>query len=195
MTDLASPLADPPSRPAAVCTVCGRPLAPDQEWCLECGSGRTVIAGAPDWRLPVLIVAVVLAIVLGGAALLLGALNRHAGTLTVITTIAARPSGGPGSAPTPANWPPGLDGYTVILARAPSRTSATATADHLLGAALPDVGVIDTAEHPEMPHPVTWEVFSGRYPTYAAAQAAARTIDAHGHPGAHPALVQRPGQG
>jgi hypothetical protein len=193
MTELAPSGTGASGRQPAVCTVCRRPLAPDQEWCLECGSARTAIARAPDWRLPVLVIALVLALVLGGAAILLGDLNRHAGTLTVITTTAAKPTAA--SPPTVAGWPPGLDGYTVILARASSRANATATAERLLGAHLRGVGVIDTAEHPEMPHPVTWEVFDGRYPTYPAARAAAATLAADGHPGAHPALVQRPGQG
>ncbi len=50
------------------CPRCGTPLAPEQEWCLQCGTAaRTTIAATPRWRLPIAILAVVA--VLCGAAL------------------------------------------------------------------------------------------------------------------------------
>lgn len=51
--------------PAAVsCERCHAPLAVDQEWCLECGAARTRIHRAPDWRIPVAVVTVVIALAL-----------------------------------------------------------------------------------------------------------------------------------
>lgn len=64
--DQAAPAREP--APPARCPRCGTELAPGQEWCLECGTAaRTVIAPPPSWRLPIALVAVVVA--LCGAAL------------------------------------------------------------------------------------------------------------------------------
>ncbi len=45
------------------CEVCGAGLAPDQEWCLECGTARTRLQAPPDWRIGVAIVLAVIAVV------------------------------------------------------------------------------------------------------------------------------------
>jgi hypothetical protein len=45
------------------CPACGSELAADQEWCLECGAARTLIHGPPDWRIGLLIVLGVIAVV------------------------------------------------------------------------------------------------------------------------------------
>ncbi len=93
-----------PSRPArpdrspvgARCTQCGSGLAPDQEWCLECGSARTLIHRAPDWRVPVAIVATLLVLVVAGFGLAIIELSRDANrswalqaTQTTVATPAA----------------------------------------------------------------------------------------------------------
>jgi RNA polymerase subunit RPABC4/transcription elongation factor Spt4 len=44
------------------CQRCGSPLAEDQEWCLECGAANTVIRKAPDWRIALAVVSVVIAL-------------------------------------------------------------------------------------------------------------------------------------
>ncbi len=36
----------------------------DQEWCLECGAARTLIHRPPDWRVPVAVIATLIALVL-----------------------------------------------------------------------------------------------------------------------------------
>ena len=170
------------------CSLCGRPLAPDQEWCLECGAARTVIARPPDWRIPVLVATLTVLVIVGVLALVLSQLGSGAGRLQVI-------GAGPAparSTPTLAGWPPGLDGYTVILAQAPSQAAARRRGEALL-AHLSGVGVLDTAQHPEMKPPGVWEVFHGRYPSYAAALAAAGRLTRRGQPDAHPSLVQHPG--
>jgi hypothetical protein len=59
-----STTADAP--PTTDCPRCGAPLRPDQDWCLNCGTAVTTeIAGAPGWRTPVAIVAVVLLLAAG----------------------------------------------------------------------------------------------------------------------------------
>ena len=37
-------------RAARQCAACGATLEPDQEWCVECGTARTVLHRPPDWR-------------------------------------------------------------------------------------------------------------------------------------------------
>lgn len=46
------------------CQRCGAGVEHDQEWCLECGAARTVIHRPPEWRIPVAVVTVVVALVL-----------------------------------------------------------------------------------------------------------------------------------
>lgn len=45
------------------CEGCGAELAGDQEWCLECGAARTEVLAPPDWRVGLLIVLAVMAVV------------------------------------------------------------------------------------------------------------------------------------
>lgn len=52
------------------CPACGAELIEDQEWCLECGAARTVVHGPPDWRVGLLIMLGVIAIVAIVAAVL-----------------------------------------------------------------------------------------------------------------------------
>jgi hypothetical protein len=67
MSEVATP---PPPTEQRACPRCGSPLAPDQEWCLNCGYAvGTRIAPTPRWRVPVAIVGAVLALLV--AALLL----------------------------------------------------------------------------------------------------------------------------
>ncbi|HEY8582413.1 MAG TPA: hypothetical protein VIL49_05675 [Capillimicrobium sp.] len=48
---------------AARCPRCGADLAPEQEWCLACGTAaRTAVAPTPNWKLPILALAVTLAL-------------------------------------------------------------------------------------------------------------------------------------
>ena len=165
-------------------------MASDQEWCLECGAARTIIAAAPDWRIPLLLIGVVVALLAGGFAFALTQLDTTTPQVTVAATAAAqRPA-----TPAIGSWPPGLDGYTVILARRGSRADADRVARALAGQH-PGIGVLSTREHPQMRPTRGWEVYDGRYPSYALAQAAAGRAARGGQRQARPALVQRPGQG
>ncbi len=60
------------------CSGCGASLAEDQEWCLECGAARTLLRTPPDWRIPVAIVGVVVALVLIGLVIALVSLSIQA---------------------------------------------------------------------------------------------------------------------
>jgi hypothetical protein len=50
------------------CPRCAAPVAPDQDWCLACGAAaRTRLAPTPNWRAPVIALAVV--VLVAGLAL------------------------------------------------------------------------------------------------------------------------------
>jgi uncharacterized OB-fold protein len=44
------------------CRACGAALADDQDWCLECGAARTMLRRPPDWRIPAVVIGVVIAL-------------------------------------------------------------------------------------------------------------------------------------
>jgi hypothetical protein len=166
-------------------------MAADQEWCLECGAARTVIARPPDWRVPILVIGIVVLLVAGGFAYAISRLGGNAGKVTVVS---ASPRAKPAAARTIYAWQPGLDGYTVILASTRSRAAADAEAEKLT-AHSSDVGVLSSDQHPEMTRQGVWDVFEGRYASFALAKAAAAKAARAGEPQARPALVQRAGQG
>jgi len=69
----------PPSAPSdtrASCTRCRAALGDDQEWCLECGTARTVIRGASHWWIPLAIIGGVVLLVLAGFAIALIGLSQ-----------------------------------------------------------------------------------------------------------------------
>jgi hypothetical protein len=176
-------------RPAPFCALCGRPMEADQEWCLECGAARTIIARPPDWRVPLLVVALTLLLIAGGLVFAISQLSDNAGRVTVINETSAQRTS------TLAVWQPGEDGYTVLLAAAPSQSTARSAAIKLQAADLSGVGILAVAQHPQMRYRGPWLIFSGRYPTYALAHVAAVAAVRRGQSHAVAALVQRPGQG
>ncbi len=190
---MATTLSQPPRTESASCPQCGAAVASDQEWCLECGSARTIIHHPPDWRIPLALVAIVVLIALLGLAIALVNLssvaNRGATTTqarAATTTAAATP------APTISTWPVGLPGWTVVLATRRDAYAARVTARRIAASGIP-VGVLDTSQHPALT-PGHWLVFSGRYPTRTAADAQAAALLAKGETGARARLVARPGQ-
>jgi hypothetical protein len=75
------------------CPRCGAYVAPEQDWCLECGApARTRLAPTPNWRAPVALVAVV--VLLAGLALAFAftSLTSDDGNVSAGTTAAAQPS-------------------------------------------------------------------------------------------------------
>jgi hypothetical protein len=186
----------------AACPHCGARLAPDQDWCLECGAGvRIRIRQAPDWRVPVVIVAGVLALVAVGFVLVLVALSNGADR-SVAGAAAAPPAPAPAAkAPetttpaaatttptTPAAatieaWPAGVTGYTVVLGVIPSKAAATASATRIASAGIP-VGLLYSSDYSSM-RPGDWIVFSGTYNTRTQADAAATHLQAKGQTGAY----------
>jgi len=206
-------------RPLAEATVscdrCGAWLAADQEWCLECGSARTLIHSPPSWRAPVAIVGAVALVALAALVVVLIRLSADANRLAAEQS--ARPASSPSaqpitrtaaSAPAPppapspsiaagaaagqiASWPVGLGGWTVVLFASSERALAHGTARHIASSGTP-VGLLYSSQHPSLT-PGLWVVFSGRYPTATAATTAALKLQRAGYPSAHIRLVGPPG--
>jgi hypothetical protein len=75
------------------CPRCGANVAPEQDWCLECGApARTRLAPTPNWRAPMALVAVV--VLLAGLALAFAftGLTNDDGSVSAATTAPAQPS-------------------------------------------------------------------------------------------------------
>jgi SPOR domain len=126
MTDVATP---PPAVETRACPRCGAELAPDQEWCLSCGNAvGTRIAPTPRWRLPIVLVGTVLALLVAALVLSLVELGgdpqpvAKAPTEQATATPSAAPDDGAATAaPTTAPQPTPEAGAT------PTPTPADAT--------------------------------------------------------------------
>jgi hypothetical protein len=77
------------------CAQCGAQLEDDQEWCLECGSARTLIHRPPDWRVPLAVIGLVVAVALSAFVVVLVNLssdaNRRAALAAATATTATAP--------------------------------------------------------------------------------------------------------
>jgi hypothetical protein len=75
------------------CPRCGANVAPEQDWCLECGApARTRLAPTPNWKAPIALVAVV--VLLAGVALAFAfsSLTSDDGKVTAATATTAAPA-------------------------------------------------------------------------------------------------------
>jgi hypothetical protein len=203
-----SVVADPPrADPGTRCPRCGAELAPEQDWCLQCGAAaRTRIVPPPSWRGPVAIVATI--VLLAGAGIALAfvevtdqgqqptssaaAATTPAAPATppaAQTTTPATPATTTGAKPssnaTPAllTWPKGKAAYTVILLSTADHAAARKTAKALAKAA-PVVGLARSADFSNVPAG-SWLVFAGRYKDHAKAVTAAAAAKQHGATGAY----------
>lgn len=202
--------------PQTPCPRCGTAVEPTQEYCLECGlrlhtpglvptlaSGwRRRLHWYPgDWIWPSLL-ALVVAIVAGGAAILwtrdaasapsetlVGDTTQLPTTVATVTPTTAPPAPTvptattrttttprrPSRRRTLIEWPRRRGGWTLVLASLPTsagREAATAKARQALAAGLPQVGVLDSSRYSSL-HPGYYVVFSGVYPSLNEAQDAA----------------------
>jgi hypothetical protein len=203
------------------CPRCGTTTEPLQEYCLECGlrlhtpgivpalaeGWRRRLRWYPgDWIWPSLL-ALVVAVAAGGAAIWWTRDAQSAGSETLVgdtsqlpTTVETiQPTTAPTTPTTPTTttrtstapqsparrrlieWPRGRSGWTLVLASLPTsakRDAAAAKAQQALDAGLPQVGVIDSSRYSSL-HPGYFVVFSGLYDSLSAAQdAVSRAADA-----------------
>jgi cell division septation protein DedD len=179
------------------CPRCGSTLTDEQEWCLECGAGLgATIAAPPSWRGPVALVAVLL--VIAAAALVLALVElagdaEQVGEAPPATPTATPPPAAavptttpaPGSTTIPpatdatatpgpttaiAEWPEGLEAWTVVLESASTEEAAQQRAEELAGLGIP-VGMLDSDDHGAL-EPGRNVVFSGQYDSQRAADQA-----------------------
>jgi hypothetical protein len=128
MTEVADP---PPAATERACPNCGAALAPEQEWCLSCGTAvGTRIAPTPRWRLPVFLVGALLALIAAALVLALVELSgdpqpvAKAPTATATATPAGAPADDGGSAApvagaTPTPVPTAVPGTTPVPSTTP----------------------------------------------------------------------------
>jgi septal ring-binding cell division protein DamX len=179
----------PPAEPAAEprrCPRCGSALAPEQEWCLECGAevGMT-IASPPSWRGPVLLVGTLLAVAVIALVLALVELSRDAEQVAeqpAATPAPAAPAPTPEATTVPpasttpaiAEWPAGTTAWTIVLESSATREAADARAEELAGQGV-SVGVLDSNDFSSL-EPDRFVVFSGQYDSQRAADQARESL-------------------
>jgi hypothetical protein len=199
------------------CPRCGAAHEPQQEYCLDCGARLPAGGGGGrrrTWARPALFFLAVSGVATG-IAVAIGAIHSSSGTAagtisvvvstTAVTTTATTattpppPKPKPKPKPTPkprpsgglTTWPAGTNGYTVVLESIPSSSGAAlplAAARHAQRSGLPQVGVLASSSYASL-HPGYSVVFSGVYPTSAAASAALPNAHARGFPSAYQARV------
>jgi septal ring-binding cell division protein DamX len=177
------------------CPRCGASLRPEQEWCLQCGTGLGAHVAAPrGWRLPLAVVGGLLALALIAVVLAIVELSGDAEQVTTQPAPAptAVPTAAPPAAttpvpsatptptatpsPTPAatsglgDWPAGKTGFTIVLESSATRSAAEARGKELAGQGVA-VGILDSSGYRTLT-PNRFVVFSGQYPTRAEAKAA-----------------------
>ncbi len=197
------------------CPRCGTAVEPLQEYCLECGLRLQTPGLVPalatgwrrrlnwypgDWIWPSLL-ALVVAIVAGGAAILWTRDAESAASETLVgdttqlpTTVATvTPTTAPPAPTVPTTtarttttrrptarrtlieWPRRRAGWTLVLASLPTsagRPAAQAKARQAMSSGLRQVGVLDSSRYSSL-HPGYYVVFSGIYASLSDAQAAA----------------------
>lgn len=160
-----------------------------------------------DWIWPVLVGLVIAGLATGVAI----AVRDAGGTdTTLVATQPAQAGGTVGPAPEPEplpttapttepeqppppprnriiEWPPGTNGYTIVLESIPTsagRALATTKARAALRAGLQEVGVLNSSRYASL-HPGYFVVFSGIFDSLAEAQGALTAAQTSGYPAAY----------
>ena len=175
MTEVATP--PPPTERA--CPRCGASLAPDQEWCLSCGTAvRTQIAPTPRWRVPVVLVGTLVALI--AAALILALVELSGDPQPIakapVTTPTATPAGAPADDGGPAAPVVG-ETPTPVPTAVPSVTPAPTTTPDPAVTEQPDAAST-TGELAEWPADKTgWTAVLASTPSRSEAEKKARAAD------------------
>ncbi len=99
-----------------VCSNCGHAMAPEQDWCLNCGAAARGSVGGAGWRSAAGIAAITIALVLGAAAAGVAALTKKSPATPVTTTTVAQ-------APPPATSTPGVTTPSTPTTSVPAVTT------------------------------------------------------------------------
>jgi hypothetical protein len=165
-------------------------LAPEQDWCLECGNALTTrVERSPGWGVPVAIVAAVLAVVGAAVFITIGLLTDDAhraagggsGAAKAAPAARAKPAARTSStaAPAPAAkpvplWPRAKQAYTIVVAAPSSRKAAEARARSLI-AQRRVAGILRSDDYDFFGSGV-WVVWRGQYPDRATAEGQAPSV-------------------
>ena len=181
-------------------------MAPEQDWCLECGSAVTTrIARPPGWRLPLLVGLAVLALLGVGVAIAVSAISDdadraaagpgttsgsrtaaepvHRTTSTAPHTTPTRTASVPGAREATGGsavplWPAHQQGYSIVVPAGGGRPAAERQARRLTAAGQ-RAGILKTDGY-DFFTPGSWVVWVGRYPDRPAAQARLAKVQATG---------------
>ena len=125
-------VAQPPVTRA--CANCGAPLAPGQDWCLECGTAAPGSLGrGPGWRQALTVIALTLLIVGGAVAASYAALSSQSKRATTaprvvaVTTPAPAAPAAPATPPPPATTTPAVPKLPPAATKVPALPKATPT--------------------------------------------------------------------
>jgi hypothetical protein len=119
------------------CPLCGAPLHPQQEWCLRCGAAaRTRLAPAPNWRLPLVALAVVIVLALGVLAAALVKLAGSESPTALVTRTVTSPAAAPPAPTAPGASSPGAS-TTAPLTPATPATPGTGAGGTATGGTAP----------------------------------------------------------
>ncbi len=80
----------PTANRGPVCSNCGHAMAPEQDWCLNCGTATAGSVAGSGWRPALGIAAITIALVLGAAAAGVAALSKKTPATPVMTTTLAQ---------------------------------------------------------------------------------------------------------
>jgi hypothetical protein len=167
------------------CPACGEPAAQGQDYCLVCGAriAGDVPRGRGANRAWLVRAGIAGVVAVAGAAVAVAAtsggsraesLTTALGGFTTARSAATLP--GPQATPngSSADWPAGVDGWTIALTSVPQiegRKEAEARARVARRRGLAQVGVLDSSRYASL-HPGYWIVFSGVYDSEAEATSA-----------------------
>ena len=170
----------------SLCPHCGQEVFPGQEYCLACGSrvpgGGLRARGFGRETAWLVRAGGALAVAVAGAALAVAATRGDPGgpelttavggfaTAPTTDTLSTTPLGPGGT----VEWPPGEDGWTIVLASVPQaegRRIAVTRARQARRRGLPTIGILDSSRYASL-HPGYWVVFTGIYASEAEATSA-----------------------
>lgn len=150
------------------CSECGTPLAPDQEYCLECGARLVTARRRLHWLWPSL---AALAVAAGGATIAAATNGVGGRTIVALGSLRSGPAAPAGNGF--VAWRR-ADAFTIVVGTVPTDRGLGAARDRARRAlhdGLRDVGVLSSSGYASL-HPGYYLVFAGVYDTGDEAQAA-----------------------
>ena len=143
-------VATPPRATERACPRCGASLAPDQEWCLGCGTAvGTRIAPTPRWRVPIVLLGTLLALI--AAALILALVELSGDPQPIANAPSTTPTATPAGAPAD-------DGGSAapVVGETPTPTATAVPSATPTPSTTPDPGVTQPGDEPTTGELAEW---------------------------------------